>query len=77
MSGPHKIILLSLVLAVYLGFDLARMMRSGVAHGKFGNFTRNGQPRRFQRYLHGHQILLALCVIAILWAIFSPETFER
>jgi hypothetical protein len=76
MSGPHKIILLALALAAFVSFDLIRTIGSGRAHGKFGVFTRKAQPQRFQRYLYGNWIVLALCLATILWSLISPQTFK-
>jgi hypothetical protein len=77
MAGPHKIILLALGVATLVGLSQIRMMRSGSVHDRLGTFTREGQPRRFKRYLYGNWIILALCLLAILWALISPETFDR
>jgi len=77
ISRPHEIILLVLSLATLVGLNQIRMMRSGTVHDRLGTFTREGQPRRWKRYIYGNWIVLALCVAAILWALISPETFER
>jgi len=77
ISRPHEIILLVLSLATLVGLNQIRMMRSDTVHDRLGTFTREGQPRRWKRYIYGNWIVLALCVAAILWALISPETFER
>jgi hypothetical protein len=76
MSRANSFILLALGLAAFVGFDLARTLRTGRAHGKFGTITRK-QPARFRRYVYADWIVLAFCVGTILWALISPETFER
>lgn len=76
MSRASSLILLTLALAAFVGFDLARTLRTGRARGRFGTITRK-QPARFRRYVYADWIVLAFCVGIILWALISPETFER
>jgi hypothetical protein len=76
MSRANSLILLILVLATFVGFDLARTLRTGRARGRFGTITRK-QAARFRRYVYGDWIVLAFCVGTILWALISPEAFER
>ena len=47
MQRPTTIILMALGLAAIVAVDRLKTIRSGW----YGNFTRRGQPARFQRYL--------------------------
>ena len=47
MQRPTTIILMALGLAAIVAVDRLKTIRSGWC----GNFTRRGQPARFQRYL--------------------------
>ena len=76
MSRATILILLALVLAAFVGFDLARTLRTGRARGRFGTITRK-QPARFRRYVYADWFVLVCCAGAILWALISPEIFQR
>ena len=58
MSRANSVILLFLALAAFVGFDLARTLRTGRAHAKFGTITRK-QPSRFRRYVYADWIVQA------------------
>jgi hypothetical protein len=77
MHRSDTIILLALGLAAFVTFDLMRTIRSGRAHGKYGIIRQKGQPNRFRRYVYADWIVLVLCAGAIVWALISPETFQR
>jgi hypothetical protein len=68
-------LVLALVLAALVGGDLARTLRTGRAHGKFGTITRAHQPQRFWRYVYGDYAVLVLCAVMLLWALISPASF--
>jgi hypothetical protein len=76
MSQLSTMILLVLALAAFVSFDLARTLRTGRAHGRFGTITRK-QPTRFRRYVYSNWIVLAFCIGVILWALIWPESFQR
>jgi hypothetical protein len=66
-------VLLSLGLAGYVSFDLLRTLRTGRAHGKFRVFTSKKQPAAFRRYVYADWIVLAFCVVVIMWILIWPE----
>jgi len=67
--------ILFLVLAAMITFDLIVALRTGRARGRGGTITRKGQPRRFWRYVYSSYVMLLLCAGAILWALISPDSF--
>jgi hypothetical protein len=69
------VILLSLALAAMQGALLAIALRTGRAIGR-GTITREGQPRRFRRYVYSAYVVLLLCAATILWALTSPTSFR-
>ena len=76
MHRHHLLIVLALGLAGYVSFDLFRTLRTGRAHGKFGIITRK-QSGRFRRYVYADWIVLAFCVVVIIWILIWPEMFGR
>jgi len=59
--------------------DLAhagRTLRTGRAHGKDGTITREGQPRRFWRYVYGDYAVFGLCAGILLWLVISLGSFS-
>jgi len=76
MARPQLTILIALVLAAFVGFDLIRTIRTGRAHARLGIITRK-QSGRFQRYVYANWMVLAFCLALILWALTWPETFGR
>jgi hypothetical protein len=75
VGKPQVALVLALVLAALVGGDLARTLRTGRAHGKFGTITRAKQPGRFWRYVYGDYAVLVLCAVMLLWALISPASF--
>ncbi len=68
MHGPAALVILGMMLAASVGFDLARTLRTGRAHGKFGTITRKSQPERFRRYVLGDWLVLGLSILMISYA---------
>jgi len=77
MQRSHAIILLFLGLAAFQGVLLAIALRTGRARGRYGTITREGQPRRFWRYVNSAYVVLLLCAGVILWALISPSSLPR
>jgi len=75
MQRSHVVILLFLGLAAMQGVQLANALRTGRARGRYGTITREGQPRRFWRYVYSAYVVLLLSAAAILWALISPSSF--
>jgi H+/Cl- antiporter ClcA len=75
MQRSHVVILLFLAVAVMQGTQLASALRTGRASGRYGTITRQGQPRRFWRYIYSAYVVLLLCAVATLWALISPNSF--
>ena len=75
MQRSHIVMILFLVLAAMITFDLIVALRTGRARGRGGTITRKGQPRRFWRYVYSSYVMLLLCAGAILWALISPDSF--
>ena len=76
MARQNLLILIALALAVFVGFDLIRTIRTGRGlPSRIGTTVTRKQPQRFRRYLYGDWIVLAFCVALILWALIRPETF--
>jgi hypothetical protein len=66
-----------LLVIAYAAFDLIRTLRTGRARGWLGTITREGQPKRFWRYVYSGWAVLAFFVAAIVWATLWPESFNR
>ena len=78
MARSQIIILVALVLAVYVGFDLVRTIRTGRGlPNRITTTVTRKQPARFRRYLYADGIALAFFLALILWALIRPETFDR
>ena len=75
MQRSHFIILLALLAAAVNIFDLTVALRTGRVRSRFGTFTRQGQPRRFWRYVYAGYPVLAICAGLILWVLISPGSF--
>ena len=75
MQHSHFILLLALVAAAVNVVDLTVALRTGRARGRFGTITREGQPRKFWRYVYAGYAVLAGCSVTILWALISPGSF--
>ena len=75
MQRSHAVIFLFLGVAAMQGVQLAIALRTGRASGRYGTITRQGQPRRFWRYVYSAYAVLLLCAVATLWALISPSSF--
>jgi hypothetical protein len=78
MARAQLLILIALVVAAIVGFDLVRTIRTGRGlPNRITTTVTRKQPQRFRRYLYGDWIVLAFCAALILWALIRPETFGR
>ena len=78
MARAQIVILVALVLAAFVGFDLVRTIRTGRGlPNRITTRVTRKQPARFRRYLYADWIALAFCFALILWALIRPETFGR
>jgi hypothetical protein len=75
MHRSLSIILLDLLLSALVSADLVRTLRTGRARGRGGPITRQKRPERYWRYVYASCVILVLCVVVLLWAIISPESF--
>ena len=75
MHTSQAALVLAIGLGALVGADLARTLRTGRARGKDGTITRDGQPRRFWRYVYGDYAVLGLCAVILVWVLMSPTTF--
>jgi hypothetical protein len=75
MHRHHLLVLLALVLAAYVSFDLHRTLRTGRAHGRLGIITRE-QAGRFRRYVYANWAVLAFCVGMIVWVLIQKTFYD-
>ena len=61
MSRANYLIFLFLALAAFVGFDLARTLRTGRAHAKFGTITRKQPARLSPLCVYGLDCAGVLC----------------
>ena len=69
---PRFLLLLDGILFVSIARDLRRTLRTGVARGKWGSFSRERNPQRFSRYVYASYVMIAFCVIVLFWVILKP-----
>jgi hypothetical protein len=71
------LLLIMALVAGYFAFDIFRTLRSGRANTWMdGTATREGQPRKYWRYIYQAWAGLAFFVAAFLWAWLWPETMK-
>jgi hypothetical protein len=73
----NRLNVLFLLVGAYAAFDLIRTLRTGRARGRMGTITREGQPKRFWRYVYSGWAVLAFFVAAIVWATLWPDSLGR
>jgi hypothetical protein len=66
-----------LLVIAYVAFDLFRTLHTGRARGWLGTITREGQPKRFWRYVYSGWAVLTFFVAAIVWATLWPDSLGR
>jgi hypothetical protein len=69
------IILLAAALAATQIIQLVGAHRTGRVRERGGTMTLKGQPHRFWRSAYSAYVVLLLCVVAIVWALISPNSF--
>jgi hypothetical protein len=75
MHGVSSIFLMVGLLAAGVSFDLFRTLRTGRAHTRTTTATRAHQPARYWRYVYADYVVLASCLVILLWAILWPDSF--
>ena len=71
----RALIVLDLLLALMVGLDLVRTLRTGRARGRGGTITRQHRPEKFWRYVYASWAMLGVCAVALVWMLVSPESF--
>lgn len=86
MQNVSHTVLLAATLAVYLSMDTVVILQRGKTPGlfykylrrqRFGPITREGRPRLYWNYAFGNVTALMLCIVYVVWALFSPENLKR
>ena len=87
MQNVSHSVLLAATLAVYLSLDTVVILQTGKTPGlfhkylrhsqRFGPITREGRPRLYRNYVFGNVTVLMLCIVYVVWALFSPENLNR
>ena len=72
----RALIFLALLLAIMVGLDLFRTLRTGRARARSATITRAHQPERYWRYVYASCALLALCGSALVWMLVASKSFE-
>ena len=77
MRDPNYIILIDCIVAAFVAFDLARVLKTGRARVWLGGtVTREHRPGRYWRYVFGGCAALAFCLAVFSWAILWPESLR-
>jgi hypothetical protein len=66
------LLLIAFILLVMVVRDLRRTLRTGVARGSWGSFTRKRNPKKFVRYVYASYAMIAFCIVVFLWVILTP-----
>ena len=74
MTRPQLLLLIDISLALFVGADLARALRTGRARGRGGFITRKGRPQKFWRHVYASYAVLAFCAALFLWILIAPES---
>ena len=76
VHDPRYLFLLDSLLAVFVGVDLIRCLRTGKARGRFGTITRANQPTRYWRYIYGSYVVLTFCAGVAAWTLIWPDSLR-
>ncbi|HEV3176183.1 MAG TPA: hypothetical protein VGZ72_09355 [Stellaceae bacterium] len=74
MTHAHLLLLMDVALAAFVGFDLRRTLRTGLARGRGGTITRQKRPEKYWRYVYSSYAMLAACAGLFLWILIAPES---
>lgn len=76
MRDPDYLLMLDLAVAVVVGWDLNRTLKTGRARGKDGTITRAHQPARFRRYVYSSCAVFAFLTASFLWVLIWPDSLR-
>jgi hypothetical protein len=77
VSNPTQILLIFCVIAAWQTFDLVQALKTGRFHAWLdGTATRQGQPKKYWRYVIGCCVMLALCAVVLVWVAFWPDSLR-
>ena len=69
MTARIFLLFFALGLCALISYDITKVVRTGIAHGRTGTIRRAARPEAFRLYLIADAFGLALCLGIAIWAI--------